>query len=164
MELSQPASQPIQHKALVGGIVFMRVAFGAWFLWRESIEKFMHWTPETLPRLFNNWIQSPTGYDFYQAFLSNIALPNAGFFTGLVPWWELILSISLILGLAIRITLPLQIFANANFILGKTLMGGGANLDILTVIIAITLILMSAGRYFGIDGRLRNRFPKLRWL
>jgi thiosulfate dehydrogenase [quinone] large subunit len=110
------------------------------------------------------WAENPQGYGFYKSFLLNFALPNASFFTHLVTSWEFVLGICLVLGLGIRIVAPLQIFANVNYILGKTYASGGANLDRLTIIILVTLFLVSAGREYGLDGWLRKRLPKLKWL
>lgn len=78
--------------------------------------------------------------------------------------WEFVLGLCLLLGLGIRIVSPLQIFANINYILGKTYASGAANLDRLTIIILVTLFLVSGGREYGLDGLLRKRFPKLKWL
>jgi uncharacterized membrane protein YphA (DoxX/SURF4 family) len=150
--------------AVIAAILFMRLSFGLWFLWHEAIEKLLHWTPETLPRLFGTWAENPEGYAFYQAFLTNVAAPNAEFFRYLVTGWELVFSICLLLGLGLRVLIPLQIFANLNYILGKTYGSGAANLDRLTLIIMITLFIVSAGRYYGVDRYLRERFPRLSWL
>jgi len=146
------------------GIPFLRIAFGLWFLYHEAYEKIHAWTPETLPKLFKMWAENPQGYGFYKSFLLNFAFPNASFFTHLVTSWEFVLGICLVLGLGIRIVAPLQIFANINYILGKTYASGGANLDRLTIIILVTLFLVSAGREYGLDGRLRKKLPKLKWL
>jgi len=146
------------------GIPFLRIAFGLWFLYHEAYEKIHAWTPETLPKLFKMWGENPQGYGFYKSFLLNFALPNASFFTHLVTSWEFVLGICLVLGLGIRIIAPLQIFANINYILGKTYASGGANLDRLAIIILVTLFLVSAGREYGLDGWLRKKYPKLVWL
>jgi hypothetical protein len=48
--------------------------------------------------------------------------------------------------------------------IAKTYLSGGGNLDRVTIIILATLFLVSAGRYWGVDGELRRRYPRLRWL
>ena len=146
------------------GIPFMRVSFGTWFLYHEAYEKLHAWNAETLPKVFSMWAQNPQGYGFYKSFLLNFALPHASFFSNLIMSWEFVLSLCLVLGLGIRIVSPLQIFANINYILGKTYASGAANLDRLTSIILVTLFLASGGREYGLDGLLRKRFPKLKWL
>ncbi len=58
----------------------------------------------------------------------------------------------------------MQIFANLNYMLGKTLASLTADLDKLTIIVLIALLMLSAGRYYGLDGYLRRRFSRLSWL
>jgi len=60
--------------------------------------------------------------------------------------------------------IPFQIFANLNYMLAKTYGSGNANLDRVTIIILVTMFLISPGRYYGLDGFLRRRFPHLAWL
>jgi uncharacterized membrane protein YphA (DoxX/SURF4 family) len=155
--------EPQTARLTVYAIVFLRVAFGLWFLWHEAIEKFQHWTPQTLPRVIATWTRSD-GYGFYQSFLREVAAPNADLFRFLVTWWELALALCLIFGLGIRVVAPVQIFANLNYILAKTYASPQANLDRLTIMILVVLFLVSAGRYWGVDGYLRRRFPRLSWL
>lgn len=148
------------------GIIFLRVAVGLFFLVQEDIlEKFSTWTSRTLPTVFAIWIKNPHGYGFYQSFLMNVALPHAEFFRFLVTYWEVAFAVCLILGLGLRVLIPLQIFANLNYMLGKTLASPSADLDKITVIVLIAIFLLSAGRYYGLDGYLRRRFPRqLSWL
>lgn len=161
---SVPLEQAFAHRTAAYGVLFMRLAIGVWFLYHEAWEKMHTWTDKTLPNIFGTWIKNPEGYKFYQSFLQDVALPNAEFFRFLVTYWELALAFCLILGLGLRVVIPLQVFANLNFILGKTYMSGGSNLDRLTIICLVGLWLVSAGRVYGLDAWLRQRFPKLRWL
>lgn len=145
--------------------VFMRVAVGLFFLIQEVfLEKLSTWTGKTLPTVFATWAKNPHGYGFYQSFLVNVALPNAEFFRVLITTWEIAFAICLILGLGLRVLIPLQIFANLNYMLGKTLLSPSADLDKITIIVLIALFLLSAGRYYGVDAYLRRRFPRLSWL
>ncbi len=144
------------------GIVFLRVAVGLFFLIQEAyLEKLFTWTDKTLPTIFATWAKNPHGYAFYQSFLTNVAIPNAEFFRYLVPSWEVTFGICLILGLGLRVLIPFQIFANLNYMLGKTLASPSADLDKLTIIVLIALFMISAGRYYGLDRYLRRRFS---WL
>jgi uncharacterized membrane protein YphA (DoxX/SURF4 family) len=148
----------------VSALVFLRVAFGLWMLWHEALEKVQHWTPQTLPRIIGGWTRGEVGYPFYQSLLRNVAAPNADFFRVLVTSWELVFALCVIAGLGIRVVAPIQIFANLNYILAKTYSSPQANLDRLTIMILVVLFLVSAGRYWGVDGYLRRRFPRLSWL
>lgn len=151
--------------SLVHAIVFARVAFGAWFLYHEVYyEKISHWTSQTLPMSWNNSIKNPDVAHWYKSFLMNL-LPHAAGFRVFLTTWEIVFGICLILGLGIRIVTILQMFANLNYILSKSYLSGGANLDRLALIILITLCIASAGRYFGVDGWLKERYPRaLVWL
>ena len=73
-------------------VVFMRLAFGLWLLWHEAIDKWVAWTPKTLPGIFTSFSKVPGAYPFYVAFLKNVAIPNAGFFAVLVPTWETVFA------------------------------------------------------------------------
>jgi uncharacterized membrane protein YphA (DoxX/SURF4 family) len=148
----------------VSALVFLRVAFGLWMLWHEALEKVQHWTPQTLPRIIGGWTRGEVGYAFYQSLLRSVAAPNADFFRVLVTSWELVFALCVLFGLGIRVVAPIQIFANLNYILAKTYSSPQANLDRLTIMILVVLFLVSAGRYWGVDGYLRRRFPRLSWL
>ena len=152
--------------SLVRGIVFARVAFGLWFLYHEVYyEKISHWTSQTLTTAWNNSIKNPDVAHWYKSFLMNTMLPHAAGFRVFLVAWEIILGVCLVLGLGIRIVAFLQIFANVNYVLSKSYLSGGANLDRLACIILLTLIIASAGRYFGLDGWLKERYPRtLSWL
>ncbi len=148
----------------IWGFVFMRVAFGGWLLYHEAWEKLTTWTPKTLPAVFGTFAKNPHAYGFYKSFLLNVALPNAGFLRSLITGWELLFAIALILGIGLRVLIPFQIFANLNYMLAKTYGSGNANIDRLTIIILVAMFLFSAGRYYGADGFLRERFRHLAWL
>jgi uncharacterized membrane protein YphA (DoxX/SURF4 family) len=151
--------------SLVYAIVFARVAFGAWFLYHEVYyEKVSHWTAQTLPISWNNSIRNPDVAHWYKTILMHLQ-PHAAGFRVFLTTWEIIFGICLILGLGIRVVTILQMFANLNYILSKSYLSGGANLDRLALIILITLCIASAGRYFGVDGWLKQRYPRaLTWL
>ncbi len=166
---ARPSQATVDRAALASGatiaaIVFARVAFGAWLLIFEAWEKITTWNAHTLPTIFGIFTKSPLAYGFYKSFLLNMALPNAAFLRGLITGWETVFALCLIIGLGLRVLIPLQLFANLNYILAKTWGTGGANLDRLTIIILVTMFLVSAGRYYGLDGYLRRRFPRLHWL
>ncbi|MGI8854729.1 MAG: hypothetical protein ACR2JW_03175 [Thermomicrobiales bacterium] len=151
--------------SLVRAIVFARVAFGAWFLYHEVYyEKISHWTSQTLPTSWNNSIKNPDVAHWYKSILTKL-LPHAAGFRVFLTSWEIIFGICLVFGLGIRTVTILQMFANLNYILSKSYLSGGANLDRLALIVLITLCVASAGRYFGLDGWLKERYPRtLAWL
>jgi hypothetical protein len=152
-------------RMLPAAAVWIRVAFGLWLLIHEAIlEKLFTWTPKTLPTIFATFAKNHAAYGFYKFFLLNVAIPNAEFFRTLITTWEIVFAICLILGLGLRVLIPFQIFANINYILAKTYPSPAAHLDRLAIIILVTMFLLSAGRYYGLDGYLRRRFPRLSWL
>jgi uncharacterized membrane protein YphA (DoxX/SURF4 family) len=147
------------------GLVVMRVLFGAWFLWHEALDKHFAWTtPRPMVAIVAPGVRNPGVPDFYRAFLGDVVIPNANVFRLLVMNWELVFSICVILGLGIRVLPLFQIFANLNYIVLKTYASPAANTDRLVIIIMLTLVIVGAGRYYGVDAYLRRRFRSLRWL
>jgi uncharacterized membrane protein YphA (DoxX/SURF4 family) len=178
MDMPHAAVQAVRAKdltpesqALARGVAFARIATGAWFLGHEFYyEKVHSWTSKTLPGQLASWtgkVRSPTSappYGWYKAILNHVAVPHAQFFRYLITSWELVLGLCLVVGLAVRIVTPVQIFLNLNYMIAKTYLSGGANLDRVTIIVLLGLFLAGAGRYWGVDGVLRRRYARLRWL
>lgn len=84
---------------------------------------------------------------WWQSFLETVALPNAGLFSFMVQWGELLVGIALILGIFSNFAALMGIVMNLSFLFsGAGLMD--AQMAVLTVFIAIAG--SNAGRY-GVD-------------
>src|SRR5437660_8690923 len=87
--------------SLVWGLVFLRVAFAAWFLYHEVYyEKISHWTGQTLTTSWNNSIKNPDVAHWYKSILMSL-LPHAGGFRVFLTTWEIVFGVCLVLGLGI---------------------------------------------------------------
>ena len=102
----------------------------------------------------------PAVQAWYAAFLENVALPNAGLFSFLVQWGELLVGIGLIVGVATIPALLAGAFMNLNFLLAGTT----STNPILFTVAVILLAAGSASYYYGGDRFLvpyiKERFGK----
>lgn len=97
----------------------------------------------------------PAVQDWYAGFIKSVALPNVKIFTYLVPYGELLVGISLILGALTIVGLVAGAFMNLNYLLAGTT---STNPNLYTV--AVILLFAGAGAYtIGLD---RFIIPSLR--
>src|SRR5258708_2214425 len=101
-------------------------------------------------------------YGWYRPFIQNVNVPHPGLFGGLVTVGEIYVGISLILGLTTRLAAGVGLFMLLNFLSTKGAMPWNPSVvDIPDIVICVTLILGAAGRTFGLDKYLYERFPKV---
>lgn len=98
--------------------------------------------------------QADKSYGFYRAFLEAVVIPNQAIFGYFVAYGEVLVAVSLILGLYARCGAALGLFLVANFLMAK---GGpfwmpSAN-DPMYILALIALTFTDAGKTFGLDGR-----------
>lgn len=97
-------------------------------------------------------------YGFYRPFLESVVLPNAELFSVLVTWGELGFGLSIMLGLFTRLGAAIGIF----IILNYTFAGGRGiwlpGMDAAYIWALLTLLLCAAGRVWGLDQILRERW------
>lgn len=116
---------------------------------------------EELPaQLLKSVARDPIG--FHRAFIQGFVLPHAGFFSYLVPYGELAIGISLVLGCLVRVSSFFGAFHNLNILLAIALPNGGAQAAVNGVFIAahIAFVGASAGRALGVDALFKKRFPR----
>ncbi|MDH3588144.1 MAG: DoxX family protein [Gammaproteobacteria bacterium] len=102
-------------------------------------------------------------FGFYQPLIDSVFVPNAGLFSGLVAWGELLVGIALVLGLATRYAAFAGAFMLANFWFAKgQSIFNGQNHDAIWVAIFLVLALVPAGKTLGLDKTLAERFSFLR--
>lgn len=96
-------------------------------------------------------------YAFYRPFLESVVIPHAGKFAVLVAWGEIIVGVSIFLGLFTRFGAALGIFMVLNYTFA---MGVGVwvpSLESLLIWSLFTFMVCSAGRGMGVDQVLRSR-------
>ena len=117
-----------------------------------------NWGAAYEPRL-NEFVTSnlENAYSFYRPFLESVVIPNAGKFAVLVAWGELLVGISVFLGLFTRFGAAVGIFMMLNYMFTIGLGVWMPSLETLYVWALFTLLVCSAGRGFGADQILRSR-------
>ncbi len=98
-------------------------------------------------------------YGFIRPFLESVVLPNKALFGVLVSWGELLIGLSLIVGLATRyVSVAGAVMVAAFwFTKGQSFMAG-QNHDSIWFMIFVVLAAVHAGRIHSLDDRLSDRF------
>jgi thiosulfate dehydrogenase [quinone] large subunit len=97
-------------------------------------------------------------YAFYRPFLESVVLPNTGTFAALVAWGELLFGLSVLLGLFTRLGAAVGIFIifNYTFTTGRGIWLPG--MDAAYIWALFTLLVAGAGRVWGLDQLLRDKW------
>ncbi|WP_226035109.1 DoxX family protein [Aquibacillus saliphilus] len=99
----------------------------------------------------------PAVQGWWAAFLENVALPNAGLFSFLVMWGEVLVGIALVLGLFTNFAALMGITMNFAFLFSGTVSTNGQ-------MILLTIFLLVAGANAGKYGLDRYAMPYLKTL
>ncbi|HET9341593.1 MAG TPA: DoxX family membrane protein [Candidatus Eremiobacteraceae bacterium] len=103
-------------------------------------------------------------HPFYAAFLSGTVLPHIATFGVLIQIAETFVALALISGTATRLAAVVAMFLVTNYMFAKGLWWWyPSSNDAADFMIALALIIGSAGRTFGVDALLAERFPKVPW-
>lgn len=98
---------------------------------------------------------------WYQVVTQGFLLPHAATFAYLVAWGELLIGVALLVGAFSRLAAALGAFMVLNFLLAKGLpLFMTMNHDALVIWLFVLVALTGAGRVWGLDGWLRQRFAK----
>ncbi len=89
----------------------------------------------------------PDVQGWYAAFLENVVLPNASFWSRLVVWGEILVGIGLILGIFVGIAAFFGGFMNMNYLLSGTV---STNPVLLAIAVLLVLAWKTAG-WWGLD-------------
>jgi thiosulfate dehydrogenase [quinone] large subunit len=144
-------------KAHLWPITLLRIYTGAFFL-------IYGWGKIRNPEFANGLAGFVTSrledsFGFFRPFLESVVLPNKGIFAVLVGWGEFLIGIALIVGLATRWASIAGALMVAAFWFTK---GQGffaaMNHDSIWFMIFVVLATVHAGRAYGLDERLADRF------
>lgn len=144
----------LKERTYLGYVVILRLWIGSYLLYQGS-RKFLGDFPHS------GWSERQIGklsevdlYPWYESFLASAVIPNEAFFGYLVQYGEILIGISLILGLLTRFSSALGVLMFANYVLGPGMVRGGATLgQCLTFLVAmVVLFLTNPGRTLGLDG------------
>jgi uncharacterized membrane protein YphA (DoxX/SURF4 family) len=103
------------------------------------------------------------GYGWYQHLLTAVVVPHSSTFGALVIIAEIYVGIALVLGFTTRLASCVALFLLLNYMCAKGALPWGPGIDQSDIILALIILLSDAGRIFGIDKLLADRFPKL-WI
>ncbi len=99
-------------------------------------------------------------FPWYQSFLHGVVIPNAGLFGNLVVWGELYVGLAMLLGITTRLAAVVAVFLLANYMSMKgTMPWSPVSNDAADIVLAIVVFVTAAGRTFGLDRALHERFP-----
>ena len=111
-----------------------------------------------MPMMIQKSIGSSTG--FYHDFLANTVMPNLGIFAQLVRAGELLVGISLVLGLLSRLGGLGGVFLALNYMLAKNAFGapdGYAGLDFVAIVISLLNVVLPTDARWSLDTALFRR-------
>lgn len=103
------------------------------------------------------------GYSWYQSLLNSVVVPHTAIFAKLIAVSEIYIGIALVIGLTTRLATWLALFLLLNYMCAKGAVPWGPGIDQSDIILALIILFADAGRTFGIDKLLANRFPRL-WI
>src|SRR5215831_1475222 len=103
------------------------------------------------------------GYGWYQNPVNSVVVPHSSTFGALVVIAETYVGIALVVGFTTRLAALVALFLLLNYMCAKGALPWGPGIDQSDIILALIILLSDAGRAFGLDKLLANRFPKL-WI
>lgn len=141
-------------------IALLRIYTGLFFLYFGFGKIIRGNFDEGLTGFVNSRLENSVG--FFKPFLESVVLPNASAFAFVVAWGELLLGLTLIVGLATRYASIAGAIMVAAFWLTK---GQGIfdaqNHDVIWFFILVVLAGLHAGRTMSLDEKLASRFKFL---
>jgi thiosulfate dehydrogenase (quinone) large subunit len=137
-------------------LAFLRIYLGLLFLY-ASIPNLRRGFAANLSGFLND-VALTRSAEFYREFLQVVVVPNVSLFATLIPWGELLVGVTLLLGLATRLSAAGALLLLVNCMLAKGALG--TSNDAALAAMAVAIILGAAGRTFGIDAVLARRWPR----
>jgi thiosulfate dehydrogenase [quinone] large subunit len=101
------------------------------------------------------------GHPFYREFVQRVLLPNASLFATVVTWGELLVGVTLMLGLITRFSAGVALVLTVNYMLAKgAWFWTPSSNDGAFAVISLALLIGAAGRTLGLDAFLARRWPR----
>ena len=152
------------------GLALIRIGFGLYVLSQVLAKLMANWLGSAEPMLRSGVtaaLQNNTAEAIYRPFLEGVVQPNALLFSQLVTIGELVVAVSLTLGLFTRLGGILGMWLNLNYMLMKGLANNAGSNDRLFFLAELVFAVTAAGLVWGLDGKLSSLFarnPLTRWL
>jgi len=154
------------RKSAYGGyLAIVRILVGYHFVevgWRKVSQGY--YSGDSLPRQLADAVHDPLGW--HQDFILNVVLPHPQLFSFLVAFGELAIGISLMTGCLVRVSSLFGAFHNFNILFAVAIPGGGGaqmRVNRLYIFLHLIFVICAAGRWLGVDGWLKKKFPRC-WL
>lgn len=104
----------------------------------------------------------PDAHPLYQAFAQAVVLPHAAVFAMLVIVGELYVALAMLFGITTRLAACVAVFLLLNYMLAKGMnLWSPASNDAADIILAVVVALGAAGRVWGADRALAQRWPRV---
>jgi thiosulfate dehydrogenase [quinone] large subunit len=140
-------------------LVLLRIYLGVIFLVAAWPKLWVDFTPG-LTRFLEK-VALENGHPFYQEFVRRVVLPNASLFAALITWGELLVGVTLVLGLMTRLSAAVALLLVVNYMLAKgAWFWTPSSNDAAFAAISLALIIGAAGRTFGVDALLAQWWPR----
>ena len=151
------------------GLALLRIGFGLYFLSTaiDKVSKGWLTDPGPMSQFITGPLQRGQAEAFYRPFLEGVVLPNALMFSQMVALGELLVGISLTLGLFTVLGSLGSALLVVNYMLMKGMLNNAGSNDRLFLLASVVFIVSSAGLVWGLDGQWRGvlaRTSLLRWL
>ena len=157
-------------KSSLGWLAFMRISVGLAMLSNgvnklgvkvEGGQPGANWltTAAPLKGILDGATKSPAVDPLYRGFLEAVVLPNVEVFAVLVTFGEVLVGLSLTLGLLTRLGGFGGAFLHLNYMLMKGLPTHGGYVDRVFFALEIIMAVTAAGYVLGLDGLLRASVP-----
>ncbi len=106
--------------------------------------------------------KNPYGWD--QAFLNQVAIPNATLFGTLTMYGELLVGLALLLGIFSEVGAIAGLFMSLNFYFAAGWTGVSTEtLNLVLAGVQVILLLSGAGKVLSVEQAVYDRLPKLPW-
>ena len=139
-------------------LVILRVYLGTLFIYAGVTKLNDGQWPSELVGFLQGALQH--GHPFYRGFISGVVLPHAAGFAAVIRMAELLTGVALVTGTATRLAALGAMFLTVNYMFAKGAWWWWASSnDSAFFFIALVLILGRAGRSFGVDYFLAQRWP-----
>ena len=150
-----------EEPAYLGPLVLIRVFCGYYFLSAAITKLALGLVKEpAYSGMFQKALATHTS-PWYKSFITSVVIPNIGFFASVQMVGEILLGLALVLGLLTRLAALVGVFALLNYWYAV----GGAfpmvpQVNKLMGFALVAVFLTAAGRSFGVDRWLHQKFPR----
>ncbi|HJR17023.1 MAG TPA: TQO small subunit DoxD [Gemmatimonadales bacterium] len=141
-----------------GALVVLRVYLGVVFL-LAALPAVQWDSPADSPGFLGVALEQ--GHPFYREFVHQVLVPSAAVLGEPLRWTELVVGMTLVLGLLTRLSAAVALLLALNYMFarGAWFWTPGSS-DAAHVAIALAILIGAAGRTLGLDSLLARRWPR----